>query len=153
MTPKGQLQLIADEGRRNKVYDDKTGEPVVKLPSGGNPTIAVGRDLVSRGLTDAEIDYLFSNDVSAFEADLVRLMPWLNDFIKQGNTSTQVRGDVVTMVEFNTGNVFAFRNMLSALRVDNYSEAAKQLLDSEAARAAPERYNRMAEALKTGEWK
>ena len=41
MTPTGRARLIADEGLRLKVYDDKTGEPIDGLPSGGVPTIGI----------------------------------------------------------------------------------------------------------------
>ena len=145
MTPTGRARLIADEGLRLKVYDDKTGEPIDGLPSGGVPTIGIGRNLAGRGLTEAEAYQLFDNDLASMNADILRMMPWVR-------TLADARSDVVEMVEFNTGNVFGFRKMLTALCSADWEGAAAQLLDSEAARAAPARYERMAAAVRSGTW-
>lgn len=56
--------LVQSEGRRNKAYDDKTGNTIA--PSTlvkGNVTIGIGRNLYGKGLTDAEIEYLLKNDI------------------------------------------------------------------------------------------
>lgn len=146
----GRNQLISDEGKKPFLYDDKTGERVSTLVSGGNPTIGIGRNLGARALRDDEIMYLFNNDVTVMWADIARLLPWLGD-AKQQISQTAV--DVVIMVEFNTGDVFAFRNMLAAIQRKDYKAASVALLDSAAARQLPERYNRMAAALIAGTWK
>jgi lysozyme len=71
-------ELTGDEGKRLFVYDDATGKPIVKGTTViGNPTIAVGRNLAARGISDAESEYLLANDLAALEADLAPLLPWL----------------------------------------------------------------------------
>lgn len=71
-------ELMGDEGEVLKVYDDATGKPIgpgsVVI---GNPTICIGRNLASRGMTKAESDSLFKNDVADLEADLTTALPWL----------------------------------------------------------------------------
>lgn len=146
MTPDGKARLIADEGKRNHLYNDKTGEDIKKLADGGNATIGVGRNLSSRPFTDAEVDYLFNNDVNSCQSDIIKLLPWITGI-------SSVRFDVVVMVEFNTGNVFAFKKMLVALHANDWKTAALELMDSAAARQLPERYGRMRDALLTGSWK
>jgi lysozyme len=144
MTPKGRAQLLVDEGFRLVVYNDVSGRPLGKASNGGKPTIGVGRNLVDRGITEAEAMYLFDNDLTEMWGRLIALLPWL----RLDSTSS----DIVLMVEFNTGDVFAFRKMLSAIEAGDMKTAAAELLDSEAARELPERYGRMAEALLTGAW-
>lgn len=147
LTPEGMTRLEADEGKRLLVYDDATGEPLKPGDTlKGWPTIAIGRNLASRGLTDAECYDLLHNDLMSMWADLTVCLPWIASL-------DPVRIDVVLMVEFNTGNVFAFRNMLSALAKGDWKTASEQLLDSKAATQGPARYKRMAEALLTGSWK
>lgn len=146
MTPTGKKQLIADEGKRLFVYDDATGAPLKpgdKLI--GWPSVGIGRNLAARGLTDGECDYLFDNDIGSMWAELNSMLPWLTNL-------DAVRCDVVLMVEFNTGNVFAFRNMLAALSKRDWKTASAELLNSKAATQGVARYKRMAEALLSGSW-
>lgn len=148
LTVEGQKRLIEDEGKRYVVYDDATGQAVKTLPSGGIPTIGIGRNLASRGLSDGEIEYLFNNDVEYFWYSIQKLMPWLADFAGK----FPVRNDVVLMVEFNTGDVMQFRKMLTALQANDWETAASELLDSAAARENTARYQRMAQAIINGYW-
>lgn len=56
--------LQTDEGKRNVVYDDQSGNRI--LPGYhcvGNPTIGYGRCLNKKGITDNEAMYLLNNDI------------------------------------------------------------------------------------------
>ena len=62
-------QLRFHEGVKNHVYKDHLGIE----------TIGVGRNLVDRGLTDEEVDFLLSNDIALVETELDKAMPWWRD--------------------------------------------------------------------------
>lgn len=58
------VQLAKHEADRPFVYDDATGKPIgpgsyVK----GYPTIGIGRNLYSRGLSESERQFLLDNDI------------------------------------------------------------------------------------------
>lgn len=59
-------ELEQDEGREARLYRD----------SGGNYTIAVGRNLSSRGMSNDEIDYLLTNDITIAVKELDRQLVW-----------------------------------------------------------------------------
>ena len=70
-------QLTVDEGKLHFVYDDATGKSIgagdgVK----GNPTVGIGRNLASVGLSADEIDYLVRNDIGRVVAQLDASLPW-----------------------------------------------------------------------------
>lgn len=145
MTPKGLIRLKEDEGCILDVYNDLTGQPLGKLSNGGNPTIGYGRNLNKRGITSEEATYLLNNDLTSMWSEIIQLLPWVNDisFIWQ---------DVILMVEYNTGDVFSFRLMLSAMKKGDAVDAAFQLMNSKAAVELPTRYGRMRNAIINNYW-
>ena len=145
MTPAGLTRLKLDEGARLKVYNDATGRPIVKSAGGGNPTIGFGRNLAGKGITDDEAEYLLRNDLAERWDRIVRTFPW-------ADAIDPVWQDVMLMVDFNTGNVADFPKMVDYLRTGEPALAARELLDSRAARELPARYTRMANALTTAQW-
>ena len=59
-----------------KVYDDATGRVVNPGDTvRGWLTIGYGRNLVGRGITLAEAEYLFDNDLAVVEAELDQFLP------------------------------------------------------------------------------
>jgi lysozyme len=125
-------ELILAEQKRLLVYDDATGKPIgpgtlVK----GNPTIAVGRNLSGRGLTDAESEYLLANDMAALEADLAPLLPWLASL-------SPARQSAVYSLYFNTslGNPRRFvtagwPHFLAQMQAGQFEAAAQNLQTSQ----------------------
>lgn len=146
MTPLGLARLQLDEGERLFLYDDATGAPVGRLPSGGWPTIGYGRNLATDPLTTTESLYLFQSSVVAIEAALNRAYPWLT-----GRWNT-VPTDVLTMVEYNTGKLSEFVKMLAAAEASNWNGMAIELCASAAARQLPDRYMRMRAAILADSW-
>ena len=59
-------ELTTDEGKRNQVYFDTLGLA----------TIGIGRELTRKGLSDSEVDYLFTNDVDACASIMDQELPW-----------------------------------------------------------------------------
>lgn len=145
MTPLGLARLQLDEGLRLIVYNDSNGKPITYDTISGNASIGYGRNLASRGITQEEANYLLNNDITAIWAEISNLIPWILDV-------DPVRQDVVIMVEYNTGDVFAFRNMLAAIKNNQWATAATQLMNSKAAIQLKDRYTRMNKALLTGSW-
>jgi hypothetical protein len=145
MTPEGKKQLMEDEGCRAFVYDDATGRPIKRGPAGGYPTIGYGRNLATHGLSAAEMELLLDNDLASVWASLVSHDAWIDKL-------NPVYQDVIIMVQYNTGDVYAFADMLAAFERNAPQNAAFELLNSHAAKQLPERYKRMADAIKNGYW-
>jgi GH24 family phage-related lysozyme (muramidase) len=71
-------ELNGDEGIVLKVYDDKTGKPIGPGSTlVGFPTIGVGRNLTTRGITLSEASMMETTDIAQMEEDLVPLLPWI----------------------------------------------------------------------------
>ena len=147
MTPTGLARLQLDEGEVLQVYDDSTGRAVGKLASGGFPTIGYGRNLATNGITTAEALYLLNNSVVQIEIALNSTFPWL------AGCFNTIPTDVITMIQYNTGNVGNFVLMLAAAKASNWKTMAAELMDSAAARQLPTRYQRMHDAILAGNWK
>lgn len=127
--------LKVDEDEKLRPYPDSKG----KL------TIGVGRNLSDTGISLVESDFLLTNDITRVQAGLnLHISWWLG---LSGN-----RQLVVANVAFNCGvdGLLGFHNFLAALRAGHYSEAAAELLDSDAARDLPKRYARLAVLVEQG---
>ena len=128
-------QMRFHEGVRNKVYKDHLGIE----------TIGVGRNLVARGLSDEEVDYLLTNDITIVENELDNGLSWWRDL-------DEVRQRALADLAFNMGlpRLHGFVKMLDALQRRDYHAAADELLDSKYAKQVGERSNRVAEMIRTG---
>jgi lysozyme len=145
LTPSGFNQLMEDEGYRQFVYDDKNGMTIQRGSAGGAPTVGYGRNLATRGLTKLEAIYLLQNDIAEVWASVSKQFPWVQQI-------DPIWQDVVTMVDFNTGDVAGFPKFLAALNTGDAETARAELLDSKAAHELPARYGRMADALRNKHW-
>ena len=107
-------QLELHEDRRKKAYTDEYG----------NVTVGVGRNLTGKGLSDAEIDFLLSNDIDEVLADL-ETFPWWASL-------DPVRQMVVADMRFNLGptRFRFFKRMLTALGEGDYQKAAASMRQS-----------------------
>jgi len=143
MTPAGCNQLMQDEGLRLFVYDDKSGATITHGPAGGSPTIGYGRNLIGRGISEAEAVFLLNNDIGAVTAQLVLAYEGFLQlpFVWQ---------DVAINETFNTGKPFP--EMMQAMLAGDAQGAHDQLLNSVAAREAPARYQRLAAAVLANSW-
>lgn len=126
-------------------YDDSSGVVVLKGPNGGNLTVGYGHNLAVP-MSQTLMDMIFIYDLGCVEAELNKAYPWYSSVI---NT---VPGDVLAMVEFNTGKLYQFVKMLAAVQAKDMKTMAVELMDSDAARELPERYTRMSQALLAGAW-
>lgn len=121
--------LTRDEGTRLKPYEDSRG----KL------TIGIGRNLDDIGISNAEADFLLTNDIANVMQTLDKAFPWWN-------TLSEPRQRALANMTFNMGfsKLLGFRQMLNALQTGDYMEASKQALDSEWARQVGDRAHRIA---------
>ena len=129
--------LRLHEGVKTHVYTDHLGYE----------TIGVGRCIrknVGLGLSDDEINYLLSNDVSRVTAELGRFkwFPELNE----------ARRDAMINLCFQLGltKLLKFKNFLASMQEGDYEAASTHLLDSLYARQTPARANEIAKLISNG---
>ena len=129
-------QMRFHEGVKNKVYKDHLGIE----------TIGVGRNLVDRGLSDEEVDYLLGNDITIVENELYNGLSWWRDL-------DEVRQRALADLAFNMGlpRLHGFVKMLDGLQRRDYHAAADELLDSKYAKQVGVRSERVATMIRTGE--
>jgi len=129
--------LIRDEGLRLKPYKDTVG----KL------TIGIGRNLDDRGITEEEARILLGNDIKECETQVQNRLPWAFEM-------DYPRYAVLINMAFNLGinGLLGFKNALVAMRAENWSVAAEEMLDSKWARQVGDRANRLVKQMETGDW-
>lgn len=137
-----------NEGLRLFAYDCGTGKPVVPGSAvQGHVTVGYGRALDVKGITKAEADYLFLNDLADAEEyarNYVGDVVWteLND---------PRRAVIMDMAhQLGPTGLGKFRRLREAIACGNWPAAEKELLDSTYARQVPARAARNAELLRTG---
>lgn len=130
-------QAKDDEGFRSKPY----------RCSAGKLTIGYGRNLEDRGITKEEADYLLRNDIAAVTKEL-------QDLIASWYQLTPPRQAVLINMGINmgVGGLLKFRKMLAALDRHDYKTAAAEMLNSTYAKQVPNRANRLAQQMETGQW-
>lgn len=141
MTDKIIEMLRRHEGVRKYVYLDHLGYE----------TIGVGRCIkegVGLGLSDDEIDYLLTNDVTRCIKELGKAFSWFSSL-------DEVRRDAMINLCFQLGlpKLLKFQNFLAEMAEGNFELAAPHLLDSLYARQTPARANEIAEMIVSGKYK
>lgn len=133
-------QLRRDEGEVLHAYADHLGYL----------TLGVGRLIDKRkggGITKEESAYLLSNDIDKREAELLRRAPWM------ANLDPARFGALLNMAfQMGVDGLLGFRNTLEMVRNGDYDGAADGMLNSLWARQTPERANRIAKQMRSGEW-
>lgn len=125
------------EGLRLKPYRDTVG----KL------TIGYGRNLIDRGITQAEAECLLRNDLRDVTAGLDRVLPWWRGL-------DVVRRAVLVDMGFNlgVGGLAKFTNTLAAVQARDWEGAARGMLASKWAKQVGARAVRLAVMMRLGEW-
>lgn len=111
----------------------------------GKITLGVGRNLTDCGISRAEAFYLLANDIVDVNASLLREYPWCV-------TLDPVRADVLRSMRFalGSGGLSKFVRFIAALKNDNYTAAADELLTSRWAEQVGGRAHELAAMLLTG---
>lgn len=131
--------LKRDEGYRRSAYED----------SEGLLTIGIGRMIDQThdgGVTEAEAQYLLTNDLVSVFTDLDRNASWWRQMPALGQ-------EALANMCFNLGwpRLSKFQNMLSALEEGDFDKAANEALDSRWATQVGARAERIAELFRTCE--
>jgi lysozyme len=87
-------------------------------------TIGRGRNLTGKGLSEGEIDYLFSNDVAESCAIMDKAIPWWRTLPP---TKQRV---MIGLCFMGWGSFSQFKRFLAAMHGDDWQEAAHELEDS-----------------------
>lgn len=126
-------ELKREEGFRSKLY----------YCTEGKPTIGYGFNLEA-GITKEEATSLLEIRLTNYRTKIEKRFPKLH----QLNTRRQ---SVLLNMAYNmgVGGLFNFKKMFIALEQDDFIEAARQIMDSKAARQLPTRYKRLAKKMST----
>lgn len=132
------------------IKHQRWAESVRRFPyedSVGKVTIGVGRNLDDVGLSDDEVNFLHTNDLTRVwdEASSLSWFPGLDD----------VRKLIVLDMIFNMGlsRFLGFVNTIDALIHKDYMTAAREMIDSKWYRQTGRRAKRLTAAMASGEWK
>ena len=132
-------QIKRQEGLRLEAYQDTLGNWSVGF--GHTPAFS------GQTITEAEAESLLIQDLSSAQSSLLSSLPWCSSLAVP-------RYCVLWNMTFNMGigHLLEFRLMLAAVRNANYSEAAKQMMNSLWAEQVKERATELAEQMETGHW-
>ncbi len=131
--------LIRHEGIRLKPYLDTTN----------NVSIGVGRNLTSRGITQAEAMAMLDHDIAVAALDVRSLIG--DEALR---SLDEVRRAVLVSMSFNLGRprLAKFKGTLAAIKTGDWDLAAKHMLNSAWAGQVGNRAVELAEMMRTGEW-
>lgn len=132
-----------DEGKRYRLYDDKTGVEFTGQAVLGKLTIGIGYNIQDRGIPESIVAALF--DITFKEA--VEICQ--GTFPKWREISDD-RQTVLISLAFNlgAGRFAGFKDLIAAVNRQDWPAAAAELLDSKAARDLPKRYGRLHKILR-----
>lgn len=153
-TPKVDVELAAEDElerlARKQLRRDEGEELSAYTDSEGYLTIGIGRLIDKRkggGISQAESEYLFSNDYDSKLAEVRRRIPWFSslDVARQG---------VLLNMAFQMGvdGLLGFKNTLAMIERGDYAQAADGMLQSLWAKQTPERAKRLSEQMRSGKW-
>ena len=128
-----------------KMHEGFSSKPY-KCPA-GKLTIGYGRNLDANGITKEEADFMLSEDIENIYLEMTKILHCFADL-------DDVRQAVFVDMGYNMGlrGFLKFKNMLKAVEAHDYTEAAKEMLDSEWAKQVKKRAVRLAKMMETGEW-
>jgi lysozyme len=128
--------LVLDEGSSLTLY----------LDSQGIPTIGIGHNLKTGGVSQLIVDLLFDADVLAALLSLSNRPEW--------SSLDSVRQAVLLNMEFQLGmkGLALFVKMWAAIAKKNYTLAAAEMRDSKWYIQNPQRAERLARQMESGKW-
>ena len=140
-------ELIGHEGLVTRAYDDATGRVIQPGTTvRGWVTVGYGRNLVGKGLTVRESDYLLSNDIADVERELDARIAWWRSL-------DDARMLAIAEMAFQLGaaNLTAkWPNFLRAVQTGDYRRAAAIIRASLLARQVPSRAEGYARLIEAG---
>ena len=131
-----ETQLRRHEGYRKHPYRDTEGIL----------TIAHGRNLDNVGISRSEARFMLKNDIAVAEEECKKRLSFYTDL-----SDTRQEVMVNMMLNMGWGGMRLFKNMLAALREEDYGLAAAEMLDSKWHRQVKGRAEELADQMKEGE--
>ncbi len=130
-------QLILHEGLKLRSYNDTVGKV----------TIGVGRNISDVGISEYEAGILLYHDVEKCVSALNNAFPWWNNL-------SDVRRHVLIDMCFNLGitGLAKFIITLEDIRIGNYQQASKEMLNSLWAAQVWDRAKRLSKMMATNEF-
>lgn len=140
MTPDARLKL------KNLLLKHESYQQFPYTDTLGQLTVAIGRNLVHRGVSLSEAMIMLEDDIDYYYN---RLQTYLKFF---SNLSENRQLALIDMC-FNIGvqGLLNFTQMNLALEAGDYVRAAQEMLDSKWAQQVPQRVSVLAEIIRTGE--
>lgn len=139
--------IAGHEGLVLRAYDDATGRVIQPGDTvRGWASIGYGRNLVGRGVTQAEADYLLDNDLAVLERELLAGAPWVASL-------DPARQLVLFEMSFNLGAGNLLRGwptFLGHVSAQRYDQAAALMLGSKWAGQVKSRALHLARLMQTG---
>lgn len=128
-------ELMRDEGVKLKPYRCTAG----KL------TIGVGRNIEDNGISNEEAAFMLKADIKNCERDLDILLPGWKNF-------SDTRQRVLLNMVFNMGRVrlSGFAKFLACLKMNDFTGAADQMMDSAWAKQVGQRAVRLRDMMLRG---
>jgi len=121
------------EGLRLKPY----------LCTAGRLTIGYGRNLETNGISGDEAEYLLKNDIERATWTCYERIPFFSD------APLQVQDVLVNMCfQLGINGLLAFKKTLKLLEEKKYSEASKEMLNSNWAKQTPNRAKELYEIIR-----
>ena len=137
------ITIVADEG----TVVNKTGRHIVYTCPAGKLTIGYGRNVEDFGLSEDEAQYLLNNDVKRVFYRLMDSFRWFVDL-------DHPRQIILINMCFQLGftRFLKFKKMLAAIEAKDYKTAAKEMKDSIWFTQTPQRVERLAKAMASGDY-
>lgn len=135
-------QITANEGRKAYLYDDATGERIIKgSVVKGHPTWGVGFNTDAMPFSQQVIDLALGEKLDDVIAEVTTALPWTN-----GLPSGPLRA--ILDIGYNTGleGLLGFHKMLGFAQQGNFAAAANEVIDST---LAPARKQRLAVLIRS----
>ncbi len=116
------VRLRLEEGIRSFAYRDTVGKI----------TIGIGRNLTDNGISTAEIEVLFQNDIE-------RVIRELDSIFPDAKTFSEMQQIALLDMLFQLGKTrfLRFEKMIACIRIDLWEGAKREALDSKWAREFP----------------
>lgn len=133
-------QIKSDEGLVLHAYKDSLGFL----------TIGYGRLIDKRkngGITEQEAEYLLNHDIAYKLGQLHAKLPWIDKL-------NDARKGVLLNMAFQLGvaGLMGFKSTLAKIEAGDYEGASTSMLKSKWATQTPNRAQRMAEQMRSGQW-